>query len=151
VKYGPKYKDLVIYLRRLLDDETNIQSPAAIALDSRTHEDYQIGIIYALATKKAAIVVMLDETHPKLKKQHGDKNEYTLGRIGVHNVVIACLPAGLMGNGPAAIVANNMQRSFLIKLGLIVGVGGGVWSKKDDIRLSDIVVSQPTGAYGGVV
>ena len=97
------------------------------------------------------MVAMLDETHPKLKKQNGDDNEYTLGRIGVHNVVIACLPAGLMGNGPAAIVANNMQRSFPIKFGLMVGIGGGVWSKKGDIRLGDVVVSQLTGTHGGVV
>jgi nucleoside phosphorylase len=117
----------------------------------RTHEDYQIGIICALATEKAAMVTMLDETHTRLTKEKGDENEYTLGRIGVHNVVIACLPAGLMGNGPAAIVANNMQRSFPIKLGLMVGVGGGVWSKKDDIRLGDVVVSQPSGPHGGVV
>jgi hypothetical protein len=34
----------------------------------RTHEDYQIGVICALATEKAAIVAMMDETHPKLKK-----------------------------------------------------------------------------------
>jgi nucleoside phosphorylase len=97
------------------------------------------------------MVAMLDESHPKLDKQHGDDNDYTLGRIGVHNVVIACLPAGLMGNGPAAIVANNMRRSFPIKLGLMVGVGGGVWSKKDDIRLGDVVVSYPIGTHGGVV
>ena len=97
------------------------------------------------------MVAMLDESHPRLKKENGDDNEYILGRIGVHNVVIACLPAGLMGNGPAAIVAINMQRSFPIKLGLMVGVGGGVWSKKNDIRLGDVVVGQPTGTYGGVV
>ena len=97
------------------------------------------------------MVAMLDETHPKLKKGNGDENIYTLGRIGVHNVVIACLPAGLKGNGPAAIVANNMQRSFPIKFGLMVGIGGGVWSKKHDIRLGDVVVSQPTGPHGGVV
>ena len=97
------------------------------------------------------MVAMLDETHPKLEKGNGDDNDYTLGRIGVHNVVIACLPAGLMGNGPAAIVANNMRRSFPIKFGLMVGVGGGVWSKKDDIRLGDVVVSHPTGTHGGVV
>lgn len=92
----------------------------------RTHEDYQIGVICALATEKTAMVAMLDETHPKLKKEDSDENEYTLGRVGVHNIVIACLPAGLMGNGPAAIVANNMRRSFPIKFGLMVGVGGGV-------------------------
>ncbi|KAH8588542.1 hypothetical protein B0O99DRAFT_746711 [Bisporella sp. PMI_857] len=123
----------------------------ASAAPSRTHEDYQIGVICALATEKAAMVAMLDETHLKLKKENGDDNEYTLGRIGVHNVVIACLPAGLIGNGPAAIVANNMRRSFPIKFGLMVGVGGGVWSKKSDIRLGDVVVSQPTGTHSGVV
>ena len=117
----------------------------------RTHEDYQIGIICALASEKAAMVAMLDELHPRLKKQDGDDNDYTLGQIGVHNVVIACLPAGLTGNGPAAIIANNMRRSFPINFGLIVGVGGGVPSKKDDIRLGDVVVSQPTRSYGGVV
>jgi nucleoside phosphorylase len=117
----------------------------------RTHEDYQIGIICALATEKAAMVAMLDETHARLTKENGDENEYTLGRVGAHNVVIACLPAGLIGNGPAAIVANNMQRSFPIKFGLMVGVGGGVWSKNNDVRLGDVVVSQPTGTHGGVV
>jgi len=117
----------------------------------RTHEDYQIGIICALATEKAAMVAMLDELHPRLKKQDGDDNDYTLGQIGVHNVVIACLPAGLTGNGPAAIIAINMRRSFPIKFGLMVGIGGGVPSKKDDIRLGDVVVSQPTGSHGGVV
>jgi nucleoside phosphorylase len=122
-----------------------------MAHPSRTHEDYQIGVICALATEKAAMVAMLDETHPKLKKEKGDENEYTLGRIGVHDVVIACLSAGKTGNGPAAIVAKDMQRSFPIKFGLMVGVGGGVYSKKDDIRLGDVVVSQPTGTHGGVV
>jgi hypothetical protein len=42
------------------------------------------------------MVMMLDETHTRLTKEKGDENEYTLGRIGVHNVVIACLPAGLL-------------------------------------------------------
>jgi nucleoside phosphorylase len=103
---------------------------SAMAYPTRTHKDYQIGIICALATEKAAMVAMLDETHARLTKENGDENEYTLGRVGVHNVVIACLPAGLMGNGPAAIVANNMQRSFPIKFSLMVGVGGGVGAKR---------------------
>lgn len=122
-----------------------------MAQPRRTREDYLVGIICALAIEKAPMVAMLDELHDKLEKENGDDNDYTLGRIGVHNVVIACLPAGLMGNGPAAIVANNMRRSFPIKFGLMVGVGGGVWSKKDDIRLGDVVVSQPTGTHGGVI
>ena len=56
-----------------------------------------------------------------------------------------------MGNGPAAIVANNMKRSFNLQFGLMVGIAGGVWSKKSDIRLGDIVIGQPTGLHGGVV
>jgi nucleoside phosphorylase len=117
----------------------------------RTHEDYQIGIICALALEKAAVEAMLDEEHPRLKRTEHDVNDYTLGRIGIHNVAIACLPAGLLGNGPAAIVATNMARSFPIKFGLMAGIGGGVWSKKADIRLGDVVVSQPEGTNGGVV
>jgi hypothetical protein len=50
---------------------------AAMVYPLQTHEDYQIGIIHALATEKVAIVAMLDETHPKLKKEDGDENEYT--------------------------------------------------------------------------
>jgi nucleoside phosphorylase len=104
-----------------------------------------------LALEKAAVKAMLDEEHPKLKRKEHDVNDYILGRIGVHNVTIACLPAGLLGNGPAAIVAEDMKRSFLIKFGLMVGIGGGVWSKKADLRLGDVVVSQPEGTHGGVV
>ena len=37
------------------------------------------------------MVAMLDETHPKSKKENGDDNKYILGRIGLHNVVVACL------------------------------------------------------------
>jgi hypothetical protein len=51
---------------------------------------------------------MLDEEHPRLKRKEHDVNDYTLGRIRAHNVAIACLPAGLIGNSPAAIVASNM-------------------------------------------
>jgi hypothetical protein len=74
----------------------------------RIHEDYQIGIVCALVTEKAAIVALLDETHPRLKKNKGDENEYTLGRVRVYNVVVACFPASLIGNSPAAIVAKDM-------------------------------------------
>lgn len=117
----------------------------------QTKEAYQIGIICALPLEAAAMIEMLDETHPELLKDTADPNQYTLGRIGKHNVVIACLPSGLIGNGPAAVVASNMRRSFPIKLGLIVGIGGGVWSKKNDIRLGDVIVGDPTNGHGGVI
>lgn len=117
----------------------------------RTYKDYAIGVICALAIEKAAVEAMLDERHPPLKTIQGDENSYTLGGIGKHNVVVACLPAGVMGNNSAATVAKDMLRSFPIKIGLMVGVGGGVWSRKVDMRLGDVVVSQPGGTHGGVV
>jgi nucleoside phosphorylase len=38
-----------------------------------------------------------------------------------------------------------------IKIGLLVGIGGGLPNKQNDIRLGDVVVSKPEGQYGGVV
>jgi nucleoside phosphorylase len=38
-----------------------------------------------------------------------------------------------------------------IRFGLMVGIGGGVPSAEVDIRLGDVVVSQPHQAFGGVV
>ena len=117
----------------------------------RNYDAYGVGIICALPLEKAAVTAMLDEEHARLRKMAGDDNEYTLGRIGEHNVAVACLPAGVTGKASAAVVATNMMRSFPIKVGLMVGIGGGVPGKSADIRLGDVVVSQPTGMHGGVV
>jgi nucleoside phosphorylase len=84
---------------------------------------------------------MLNEEYFKLKRKKQDVNNYILGRIGIHNVAIICLSAGLLGNGSAAIVAKDIMRSFLIKFGLIIGIGGGVWNKKTNLRFGNIVVS----------
>lgn len=95
---------------------------------------------------------MLDEKHEDLERDNEDENLYCLGSIAGHNVVVVCLPAGRIGNNPAAAVATQMRASFRwIRLGLMVGVGGGVPSSERDIRLGDVVVSQPTQTFGGVV
>lgn len=57
----------------------------------------------------------------------------------------------MTGKVSAAAVAKDMTRSFPIKVGLMVGICGGVWSNKADIRLGDVIVSQPAGQHGGVV
>lgn len=118
---------------------------------TRTHDAYSVGIICALPLEKAAVTAMLDEEHARPRNKDGDENDYTVGRMGEHNVVVACLPAGVTGKSSAATVATNMLRSFPIKIGLMVGIGGGVPSRSVDIRLGDVVVSQPTGMHGGVV
>ncbi|EHK21166.1 uncharacterized protein TRIVIDRAFT_153015 [Trichoderma virens Gv29-8] len=115
----------------------------------RSHTDYRVGWICALPKEQTAATAMLDEIHPNLHKPSNDTNTYTLGSIGPHNVVIACLPKGRSGNGSATNVATLMIGSFpSIKIGLLVGIGGGVPSK---VRLGDVVVSTPGGQYPGVV
>src|SRR5271154_856157 len=122
------------------------------ALPTLSHQDYTVGWICALPAELAAAMAMLDEEHPPLSQSADDDNVYTLGRIGEHNVVIACFPAGQMGNNSAATVATHMRHSFgATRFGLMVGIGGGVPSEDHDIRLGDVVVSKPGKHNGGVV
>jgi nucleoside phosphorylase len=117
-------------------------------------ERFQIGWICALAIEAAAAREMLDESFGILDAQYpNDSNTYTLGRIGSHYVVIACLPGGQYGTTSATTVANNMVRTFSksLRIGLMVGVGGGIPSAAHDIRLGDVVISYPEGTSGGVL
>ena len=120
---------------------------------SLTPRDYTVGWICALPVELAAAKTMLDEKDRPLELQNpSDDNAYTLGRIGKHNVVIACLPSGRVGTQSAAGVLSTMKYTFgSIRFVLMVGIGGGVPSSGKDIRLGDIVVSQPKGQFGGVV
>ncbi|KAJ8112110.1 hypothetical protein OPT61_g5438 [Boeremia exigua] len=112
-------------------------------------EDYTVGWVCALPVELAAAQAMLDEEHETIL---GDTYIYPCGRIGNHNIVLACLPKGQTGTNPAASVAAQMQKSFKsIRFGLMVGIGGGVPSKDADIRLGDVVVSTPYKKHGGVV
>ncbi|KAJ5498233.1 hypothetical protein N7453_007284 [Penicillium expansum] len=97
---------------------------------------------------------MLDEGFGSLDAQDmRDLNTYILGRIGKHNVVITCLPGGTYGTNSAATVAIHMARTFSksLRIGLIIGTGGGLPSAAHDIRLGDIVISYPQGICGGVL
>jgi hypothetical protein len=57
------------------------------------HEDYTVGWICALPIEMAVAIGMLDERHRILPSRRQDNNNYEFGRIGGHNVVIACLPS----------------------------------------------------------
>ncbi|CAI7595833.1 unnamed protein product [Penicillium palitans] len=119
---------------------------------SLSHGDYTVKWICALPLEMAAAKLMLDAIHPSLPRPPTDHNTYILGNIGEHNIVIACLPSGAYGNVSAATVAMQLLSSFhSIRFGLMVGIGGGVPSSKADIRLGDIVVSQPADTFGGVI
>ncbi|KAG7414058.1 Vegetative incompatibility protein HET-E-1 [Fusarium oxysporum f. sp. rapae] len=118
---------------------------------------YTIGWIAALPIERAAATALLHDRHdaPYGFNQHrSDANSYTWGRIGEHNVIIASLPAGVYGTTSTATTASNLIHSLPhIRIGLLVGIGGGIArpDQGQDIRLGDIVVSQPDGTTGGVV
>ncbi|KAF3231779.1 hypothetical protein TWF128_004494, partial [Orbilia oligospora] len=114
--------------------------------------DYSVGWVCAIPIELTAVLAILDETYPQLDAADGDTNSYKFGRIGSHNVVISCLPAGRYGVTNAGIVAAHMRSTFAkLRFGLMVGVGGGAPSGDNDIRLGDLVISQPAGVSGGVI
>jgi nucleoside phosphorylase len=115
-------------------------------------KDYTVGWVCAISTEYVAAQAFLDEKHdgPEYVSPN-DNNIYTLGRVGKHKVAIAVLPDGEYGIAAAAGVARDMLHSFPnIRIGLMVGIGGGAPSRKHDIRLGDIVVSAPRDGKGGV-
>ena len=119
-----------------------------------TNNDYSVGWICSLEIELAAAEAMLDENHPDIPITDKDSNTYILGRIGKHNVVLACPTVGSFGTNTTATVAANLLRSFPeIRIGLMVGIGGGAPSKPDpnprkDLHLGIIVVSDPEDEYG---
>jgi nucleoside phosphorylase/tetratricopeptide (TPR) repeat protein len=95
---------------------------------------------------------MLDKTHNLLAKPSTDPNAYVLGELNGHYIVIACLPDGIYGTISASTVMAHMVSTFpRVQFGLMVGIGGGVPSTSNDIRLGDVVVSKPVGRYSGVI
>jgi nucleoside phosphorylase len=115
-------------------------------------DDYTVGWVCALPVELAAAQEMLDEELDTPPYDAHDTNLYTCGRIGEHNVVIACLPEGQTGTSSAATVAVQMKSTFSsTRFGLMVGIGGGVPSDKVDMRLGDVVVSKPHKTHCGVV
>ncbi|KAL2170892.1 hypothetical protein VTG60DRAFT_4296 [Thermothelomyces hinnuleus] len=113
---------------------------------------YTVGWICAITTEAVAARAFLDEEHdgPSTVAKH-DNNSYVLGRIGAHNVVIAVLPDAEYGIASAAAVARDMLHSFPnVRIGLMVGIGGGALSPKRDIRLGNVVVSGGNGGESGV-
>lgn len=111
-----------------------------------------MGWICALSVEYIAAQEFLDKEHDKPSfVSPNDANDYTLGKIGEHNVVIAVLPDSEYRTASAASVATNILNSFHnIRIGLMVGIGGGIPSESHDIRLGDVVVSTPRGGESSV-
>jgi nucleoside phosphorylase len=142
MNYGSSYKDF---------ENSSAPGDAARQLSgsraAKAHDDYDVAWICALYLEMAAARAMLDITHDDLPMHPSDSNCYILGSIERHNVVIACLPDAQYGTNNAANVAANLLRTFpSVRVGLMVGIGGGVPTKAD-IRLGDVVVGSRVMQY----
>ncbi|KAL4732873.1 hypothetical protein BDV11DRAFT_214852 [Aspergillus similis] len=121
--------------------------------DPDSTDSYEVAWICALHEEYICAGRMLDEEFegPEVSGNNDD-NTYCYGRIAKHYVVIGCLPAGRYGTNSAARVARDMVRTFPhLRFALMVGIGGGAPSSRNDIRLGDVVVSQPKDGFGGVI
>ncbi|TQW09250.1 vps9-ankyrin repeat-containing protein [Cordyceps javanica] len=117
-----------------------------------SRNEYTVGWICAINVEYVAATAFLDETHEQVEDiPREDDNVYVLGRLGHHNIVVASLPDGEYGTESSGRVARDLVRSFPnVKIGLMVGIGGGVPSKRHDIRLGDVVVSASSNGEPGV-
>ncbi|KAF3141945.1 Ankyrin Repeat [Orbilia oligospora] len=117
-----------------------------------TADDYTIAIIYVKPIEMGAITAMVDEFHQPVELHINEKNEYTLGRIGSHNIAIVGPAKGKQGKVAITGVAARISYMFRnIKVGLLVGIGGGI-PRPDadkDVRLGDVVVGAPE--YGDAI
>lgn len=121
--------------------------------DTDSTDSYTVAWICALEEEYFCASRMLDEEFPRPEiSEDRDDNTYVYGRIEKHYVVIGCLPAGRYGTNSAARVARDMIRTFpRLRFALMVGIGGGAPTARNDIRLGDVVVSQPRDGFGGVI
>jgi nucleoside phosphorylase len=115
-------------------------------LRPNNRDGFEIAIICALRIERNAVEALLDEEYEtdgfSYGKAAGDSNAYTTGRLGNQHVVLAYMPD--MGMISAAAVASNIRSSFeRIKVGILVGVCGGVPRTADgvEILLGDVIIS----------
>jgi nucleoside phosphorylase len=115
-------------------------------LRPKSRDDFEIVIIYALSIEQNVVEALLDEEYEtdgfSYGKAVGDSNAYTTGRLGNQHVVLVYVPG--MGAISAAAVASNIRSSFeRIRVGIVVGLCGGVPRTADgvEILLGDVVIS----------
>jgi nucleoside phosphorylase len=89
-----------------------------------------------------------DEGGDQYGRGKGDRNAYTTGRIGKHNVVLVLSPN--MGKASAAGTAVNLRSNYTgLRLAILVGICGGVPSPRSDVELvlGDVVISKHIVQY----
>lgn len=115
-------------------------------------EGFEIALICALQIESDAVEALFDDYYEEdysYGKAPGDPNAYTTGNIAGHNVVLAFMPG--MGKVNSANAAAGFRASFPnIKLGIVVGICGGVPGERDgenEVLLGDIIISTALKQY----
>ncbi len=119
-----------------------------------SRDDYAFAWICALPIEVAAAKATLDRVHDNLPpdRNSDDNNNYILGSLQGHNVVVAYPNSGVWGKTSVADVAKQLHASYTsVRFNLLVGIAGGVPDTMEDIRLGDVVVSKSTAGWPGVV
>ncbi|GAP89770.1 putative pfs domain-containing protein [Rosellinia necatrix] len=112
--------------------------------------DITIAIICALPLEADAVLSTFDH-HWDIQlfsRMEGDKNAYSVGRIGCHDVVLVHMPG--MGRTPAATVTASCRTSFPgIRLALVVGICGAVpfHRRSTEVLLGDVIISDRLVIY----
>ncbi|KAL4733572.1 hypothetical protein BDV11DRAFT_213664 [Aspergillus similis] len=120
-------------------------------MTSVAFDDYTVAWVCALPIEVAAARAMLDKVHTP-SQQSSNLDAYELGELNSHYVVIILLPE--YGTVAAAHAVSDILKTFprlRFGFGLMVGIGGGVPGKQNDIRLGDVVVSKPGEKHSGVI
>ncbi|KAH7030605.1 uncharacterized protein B0I36DRAFT_362438 [Microdochium trichocladiopsis] len=102
---------------------------------------YTVGWICATFVECLAARILLDREFEGTEDiSASDSNSYIFGQIGQHNVVIATSSA-----------STDRDSSSSIRMGLLVGIGGGVPSSTHDIRLGDVVTGKARKGSPGLI
>lgn len=129
------------------DDSIKPVNSTTPELRRLTNEAYTIGWICTSMNDLAAARAVMDEVHSRLPQHPADKNDYILGSVNGHNIVVTSLSTAQAGTIAAAVAAARIMSSFSrIKYIFMVGTGSGVptGDRGYYIRLGDVVVGTPS-------
>ncbi|CRG88256.1 Nephrocystin-3 [Talaromyces islandicus] len=112
----------------------------------QSRDGFEVAIICALPIERNAVEALLEVDYEtdgfSYGKAAGDLNTYTTGRLGNQHVVLAYMPG--TGTISSTAVAANLRSSFEnIKMGIVVGICGGVpkTAAGMEILLGDVIIS----------
>ncbi|KAL6699522.1 hypothetical protein J3F84DRAFT_392951 [Trichoderma pleuroticola] len=115
-----------------------------------TYDSYTVAWICVFLPEICAARALLDEEHEPLPPKEIDDNNYFLGKMANHNVIIVV--PGSFGIRATTQIARTFPN---IRFALMVGLGSGIpkppnAGPRKDVRLGDVVIGSLINGLGGV-